>query len=107
MTLTEVAGLLALAFGVFFCIAGVVGMLRLPDVYSRIHASGKVSALGIVGLLVSVAFLMPSVIPKVIVFTLFIVVTSPVASHSIASAAYRQRVPRASVIRDDLKASDS
>ena len=104
MSLTEVLGVFALVFGVFFCVVGIVGMLRLPDVYSRIHASGKVSALGIVGLLVGAAFLMPSVTPRVIVFTLLLVITSPVASHAIATAAYRQRVPRASVARDDLDA---
>ena len=102
MAWTEVVGLIALWFGVFFCVVGIVGMLRLPDVFSRIHASGKVSALGIVGLLVGAAFLVPSVTPKVIVFTLFLVITSPVASHAIAIAAYKQGVARNGAVRDDL-----
>ena len=103
MIFTEILGVMALWFGVFFCVVGVVGMIRLPDVYSRIHASGKVSALGIVGLLVGAAFLMPSVAPKLLVFMLFLVITSPVASHAVATAAYRQGVPRADMVRDDLK----
>ena len=102
MMFTEILGVMALWFGVFFCVVGVVGMIRLPDVYSRIHASGKVSALGSVGLLIGAAFLMPSVAPKLLVFTLFLVITSPVASHAIATAAYRQDVPHATMIRNDL-----
>jgi multicomponent Na+:H+ antiporter subunit G len=107
MSPTEVMGVFALGFGVFFCVVGIVGMLRLPDVYSRIHASGKVSALGVVGLLVGAALLMPSVTPRVIVFTLLLVITSPVASHAIATAAYRQNIPPIAAVRDDLNGREN
>lgn len=97
MQFTEILGIIALLLGVFFCVVGIIGMIRLPDVYSRIHASGKVSVLGIVGLLIGVAFLMPSTAPKAIVLTLFLVITSPVASHAIARAAYSQESSHADV----------
>lgn len=102
MPITEILGIIALIIGVFFCVVGIIGMLRLPDVYSRIHAVGKVSVLGVVGLLIGAAFLMPSITPKVVVFTLFLVITSPVASHAIANTAHKQGVPRAHAVRDDL-----
>jgi multicomponent Na+:H+ antiporter subunit G len=100
--IVQIAGLIFLLGGFFFCAVGVLGIVRFPDVYSRIHASGKVSSLGIIGILIGTAFLMPESITKMIVLGIFLVVSSPVASHAIALAAHRQGVPRANVIRDDL-----
>lgn len=88
--------------GLFFCAVGILGIMRFPDVYSRIHASGKVSSLGIVGILIGTALLMPNTALEVIVLGLFLVLASPVASHAIALAAHRQGVPKVNAIRDDL-----
>ena len=104
MSLPEILGLLIIWVGVFFCCVGILGMIRLPDVFSRIHATGKVSALGIVGLLFGAAILVPNLTPKILMFTLFLIITSPVASHAIAVAAYRQN-PTIDIkgTRDDLQ----
>jgi len=88
--ITEIVGATFTVLGVFFSLVGVIGIMRLPDVYSRIHASGKVATLGIFGLLIGLALL------------LFLLISSPVASHAIAAAAYRSNVPLADVQRDDL-----
>lgn len=98
----QIAGLLFMLGGLFFCAVGVLGIVRFPDVYSRIHASGKVSSLGIIGILIGTACLMPEAALELIVLGIFLVVSSPVASHAIALAAHRQGVPRANVVRDDL-----
>ncbi len=98
----QVAGLIFMVAGLFFCAVGVLGIVRFPDVYARIHASGKVSSLGIIGILVGTAFLMPETALEVIVLGIFLIVSSPVASHAIALAAHRQGVPRANAVRDDL-----
>lgn len=104
MSLAEVIANLILLAGAFFSLVGIVGMIRLPDVYSRIHASGKVATLGILGLLAGAALLLPEVALKALALALFLVITSPVASHAIAAAAHRQGVPRVGVVRDDLGA---
>lgn len=91
--ITDVFGLGALAFGLFFSIIGIIGLIRFPDVYCRIHASGKVATLGLVGLLAASAVAMPETALKALALALFVVITSPVASHAIASAAYRTGVP--------------
>jgi multicomponent Na+:H+ antiporter subunit G len=98
----QVAGLVFITGGLFFCAVGVLGIVRFPDVYSRIHASGKVSSLGTVGILVGTAFLLPETAFKLIVLGMFLVISAPVAAHAIALAAHRQGVPRANVARDDL-----
>jgi monovalent cation/proton antiporter MnhG/PhaG subunit len=58
--------------------------------------------MGLCGLLVGTALLMPSTALKAIALTIFTVVTSPVATHAIALAAYRLGVPMRQPVRDDL-----
>lgn len=100
--LSQLLGALFLLAGLFFCAVGVLGIVRFPDVYARIHASGKVSSLGIIGILIGTGFLLPGTALELIVLGIFLVVSSPVASHAIAVAAHRQGVPRANAVRDDL-----
>jgi multicomponent Na+:H+ antiporter subunit G len=100
--LLSILGLVALWAGVIFCALGVVGLLRLPDVYCRLHASGKISTLGLCGLLVGAALLMPSTALKALALGIFVIIASPVSSHAIAMAAYRLGVPMQRPMRDDL-----
>jgi multicomponent Na+:H+ antiporter subunit G len=93
MTIQDILSLVALIIGLFFSLVGIIGLIRFPDVYCRIHASGKVATLGLVGLLATSALLMPETALKAIALALFVIITSPVASHVIAAAAYRQGVP--------------
>jgi monovalent cation/proton antiporter MnhG/PhaG subunit len=83
--------------GSLFVLAGSVGLLRLPDFYSRIHAAGLVSTAGI-GLLFLAEVLyftategIPSV--KGIVVLIGVLVTIPVSTHMLGRAAYRMGVP--------------
>ena len=89
--LLEIIGIGWLVFGLFFCAIGVLGVLRMPDVYTRLHASGKVATLGLFGLLMGAVFLMPATFLKVLALGLFILVTSPVATHAIAASEYRRK----------------
>jgi multicomponent Na+:H+ antiporter subunit G len=75
-----------------FYFFGVAGLLRFPDVFMRIHAAGKVSALGIYGIGFGAAVLVPDSTFKVIILIVFMFVTQPVASHVVAQAAYRTGV---------------
>ncbi len=100
----QIVGLIILWIGVVFCALGVVGLIRLPDVYCRLHASGKVATLGICGLLVGASLLLPAISLKALALAIFVVISSPVASHAIALAAYRQSVPMINPVRDDLAA---
>ncbi|MCC7452301.1 MAG: monovalent cation/H(+) antiporter subunit G [Anaerolineae bacterium] len=98
----QMVGLIALWLGVIFSALGVLGLIRFPDVYCRLHASGKVSTMGLCGLLLGAACLMPSTLLKVIALAIFMIISSPVSTHAIALAAYRQGVPMHKAIRDDL-----
>lgn len=90
MLLVEIAGVGALVFGLFFCAVGVLGVIRMPDSLTRLHASGKVATLGLFGLLVGAAILMPTIFFKILALGLFVLFTSPVATHAIAASEYRR-----------------
>jgi multicomponent Na+:H+ antiporter subunit G len=102
LSILDLLGMFFIIFGVFFYTVGVVGLLRFPDVYMRIHSAGKVSILGIVGMLAGAALLMPASILKVLALGIFMVITQPVAAHAVASAAYRSGVAMHEPRRDDM-----
>lgn len=87
----EFIGLAALLFGLVFFVVGVVGTLRMPDIYTRLHTSGKISTLGMFGLLLGAAILMPSIALKALSLGLFILFTGPVTTHAIAASEYRRK----------------
>lgn len=89
--LLELIGIGLLTFGLFFCAIGVLGVLRLPDVYTRLHASGKVATLGLFGLLMGTVFLMPTTFLKILVLGLFVLLTGPVTTHAVAASQYRRK----------------
>ena len=89
--LLEILGVIALLFGLFFCAVGVLGVIRLPDTLTRLHASGKVATLGVFGLLLGAALLIPSTALRLLALGLFVLLTSPVATHAIAASVYRRR----------------
>lgn len=87
----ELLGVAALLFGLFFCAVGALGVIRLPDSLTRLHASGKVATLGLFGILLGAALLMPSTWLRLLALGLFVLLTSPVATHAIAASVYRRR----------------
>ena len=83
----EIIGLIFLWIGIGFSVVGILGLMRLPDMYTRLHASGKVSTVGLCSLLLGAAILMPSAALKLLALALFAVLTLPVSTHVIAAAA--------------------
>jgi multicomponent Na+:H+ antiporter subunit G len=83
---------------VFFAFAGVVGMLRMPDAFSRMQSSTNISTLGILGviiggLLYSAVYLHDgSMAVKLAVLGVFYIITGPVSGHAIARGAYKHGV---------------
>ena len=94
--------ILALVTGAAFSTLGVLGFFRLPDVYTRLHATGKVSIFGVVLLVVAAAVLTPLGFGKGLVLIFMLVLGGPVASHAIASAAHSIGIPLVRSTRDDL-----
>ena len=58
-TILQIIALVLLVLGTFLSLVGVIGFIRLPDVYTRLHATGKVSVFGLVFLLIAASILTP------------------------------------------------
>lgn len=90
MTILEGIALVLTAIGVFFIVLSAIGILRLPDLYTRVHAVGKAGTLGVIGVLLAVgahfADLLISV--RMIALIAFFLITAPVAAHMLDRAAY-------------------
>ncbi len=79
-----------LASGVFFFSVGTLGLLRLPDAFSRMHATTKCDTLGEGLVLIAVmVYFGPGLISiKLFMIMAFIWITNPTAAHIIAKAQY-------------------
>lgn len=98
----QLIALIAVIIGTFFSVVGILGLVRLPDVYSRLQATGKVAVFGVVLLLIAAAAWTPLSWGRALLLILLLMVAGPVTSHAIASAAYRIGIPMKQAIRDDL-----
>ncbi len=76
--------------GALFVIVGALGILRFPDFYTRIHASGLTDTLGAEFILIGMAIQAPSwlIAAKILMMMIFLLLTSPVATHAVAHAAW-------------------
>ena len=82
---------LCIAAGIVALITGSIGLVRLPDLYSRTHAVGMMDTAGvgfiILGLIIHEGFTLISV--KLALVGIFLFFTSPIATHAVAQVAYR------------------
>lgn len=76
--------------GSFFLLIGAVGVLRMPDLYTRSHAAGITDTMGAIlilfGLMVQGGFTL--VTAKLLMILLFLLFTSPAASHALGNTAW-------------------
>lgn len=81
--------------GLLFDFFGVLGLIRLPDVYNRLQAATKCVTFGSAGILLGLFILQGfnSFGFKALLGIVFIFLTSPVAAHAISQAAHRARIP--------------
>ena len=103
-TVLQAAAALAILLGTFLSLVGVVGYLRFPDVYTRLHATGKVGVFGVALLLVAAILWTPLGWGRGLVLMAFMMIAGPVPAHAIASAAFRLGIPFAGSGRNDLTA---
>jgi multicomponent Na+:H+ antiporter subunit G len=85
----DVLSWICLLAGAFFMLVAGIGVLRMPDVFTRIHAAGVKDTMGaaltLIGLMLQAGLTLVAV--KLALIWAFLWFTSPVASHSVARAA--------------------
>lgn len=96
--LTELLVSLLVVIGASFTLIGSIGLLRLRDFYTRLHAPTKASTLGVGGIILAslVFFTAKQGMLSVheVLITLFLFMTAPVSAHLLAKAAMHRREPR-------------
>lgn len=80
--------------GALFCLLAGIGLLRFPDLYTRMHAASKAGTVGSCLLLLAAGLhaLEATVIAKALAGCLFFLLTAPVSAHLLARAAHRAGV---------------
>jgi len=104
----QTIGMVFIWMGIAFDFLGVLGLLRLPDVYTRLQAATKCITFGTAGLLFGV-FIMKGFSSfgfKALLGIVFIFLTSPTAAHAISRAAHRSGIPLAEESVIDLYQAD-
>jgi multicomponent Na+:H+ antiporter subunit G len=108
LLLIEIIISIFIIIGTFFIISSTIGILRFPDLYTRLHAASKSGTLGVASILIGsfLYFLYYEHIlsGKLLLGIVFVLLTAPVASHMLARAAYRSGVPMwEKSVQDDLQ----
>lgn len=89
MDIFDIISGVLLALGVFFAFSGAVGLFRFPDFFTRVHAASVTDSVAtvliITGLLLQTSFDLNTA--KLLFILLFLMITSPTASHALAKSA--------------------
>lgn len=90
--------------GAFFVVTGAVGLLRMPDFFTRLHPAGVTDSLGIpcivIGLILHSGIDLTS--GKLLLLLLFLMLTSPTACHALAKAAMLSgMIPKDKMAREE------
>lgn len=100
--MTELLGSLLILLGAIFLFSAGVGLLRMPDVYTRIQAGTKATTLGNILVLAGLAVYHPGWTFKLVLAIYFVLMTNPVSSHALSRAAYRTRTPMTGATTVDM-----
>jgi multicomponent Na+:H+ antiporter subunit G len=98
----NILGYIFVFIGASFYALGGLGMFRMPDVFNRLQAGTKATTLGTIALLFGIGLLNPDWMIKILLIIVFLTVTNPVGSSTLARAAYISNVKK-DVEKDELK----
>ena len=85
----EYIGYIFIFLGVMAFLVSGVGLIRMPDVYTRMHIGTKATTIGSVLVIIGAIFTEPSWTLKLILLAIFILITNPLSSSVIARASHR------------------
>lgn len=88
----DTLAILAIFSGLFFFLSGSIGLLRLPDLFTRLHALAKADNVGLALVALGVIILEPAVINdiKIVIIWLLVMAASAISSHLVARHALRE-----------------
>ena len=101
--INEIIGLIFMIIGSIFLFLGALGLLRLPDIYNRLQAGTKATTLGMIFTILGAGIYYPLFIFKALLIVMFIMLTNPVSSSTLARSAYKNKVKYYSKTIDEVK----
>ncbi|OCJ16411.1 Na+/H+ antiporter subunit G [Rhizobium sp. AC44/96] len=105
--MSELIGSIVILVGAFFLFSAGVGLLRMPDVFTRIQAGTKASTLGNILVLAGLGIYHPDWSLKLLIIAYFVLLTNPLSSHALSRAAHAIRAPMAATtVVDALRDED-
>jgi multicomponent Na+:H+ antiporter subunit G len=91
MLVREIIAIILMLSGFFFFVTATTGLLRFPDFYTRLHATGKGDTLAVflslLGLAAYYGFTVTSI--KIVFIAVFMFLAQPTGTHAISRAAFR------------------
>jgi len=101
--INEIIGLILMIIGSIFLFLGALGLLRLPDIFNRLQAGTKATTLGIMFTVLGAGVYYPLFLLKSILIIVFIMMTNPVSSSTLARSAYKNKVKFYEKTIDEVK----
>ncbi len=88
----DTLAILAIFSGLFFFLSGSIGLLRLPDLFSRLHALAKADNVGLALVALGVIMIEPDLLNdiKIVIIWLLVMAASAISSHLVARHALRE-----------------
>ena len=105
MSAAEIAVGLLILLSAFLSMAAGIGIVRFPDVLTRLHAATKPQVLGLAAVLLAIVLQVPTwgVLTTIVLMMTFQLLTQPMTAHMLGRAAYRSdHVRRDLLIEDEL-----
>ncbi|WP_307725490.1 monovalent cation/H(+) antiporter subunit G [Kocuria turfanensis] len=105
-TVLDAAAAVCLVLGALMSLAAAIGLVRFPDLLTRMHAGTKPQVFGLLLMLTAVALENrdPVMIPLIILGWVFQLLTVPVSAHMVGRSTYRTKhLNRATLTQDDLQ----
>jgi len=97
METIKIIGAFITLLGSVFLLLGSIGLIRMPDVFTRIQAGTKASTLGTLLSLLGIGIIYLDIAGKIFLLIVFILITNPVSSHMLARAAHHIGVKKANI----------
>lgn len=107
MTLAvEIASWACILLGSFFTVVGALGLVRMPDIFTRMHAAGVTDTAGagllIIGMMLQAGFGLTAL--KLLILLALFVFTGPVVTHALAQTCLHEDIKP--LLADELTAAD-
>lgn len=93
MGINVIMGYILMFIGAFFFLVSAIGLVRLPDLYTRMQAATKATTLGAISSILGIGLMKEEILVKSIILAVFILLTAPISGSALIRASYKAKSP--------------